>query len=145
MAKHGQAEPMCPRCGYDLSGQVRTWTDACPLAGVCTECGFEVEYRFVLNPGLTARWRYFETAVSRPWEPQSAAAVGVLVVGEDVPLAERGGDDRERVGLVLRSPPGKRCHPRPYPRSPIDPVALAILSPNRRFVHSHSFRNPQVS
>jgi len=29
----------CPRCGYDLRGEVASWRDACPLAGRCGECG----------------------------------------------------------------------------------------------------------
>lgn len=31
--------PRCPRCGYDLGGQVATWREACPLEGSCPECG----------------------------------------------------------------------------------------------------------
>lgn len=29
----------CPRCGYELSGTIATWTDRCPLEGRCAECG----------------------------------------------------------------------------------------------------------
>ncbi len=36
--------PACPRCGYDLSGTVTTWKRSCPLAGVCAECGLELEW-----------------------------------------------------------------------------------------------------
>jgi hypothetical protein len=49
-----------------------SWVESCPLEGRCTECGLEIEYRFVLNPALWARWRFFESALSRPvrawWE-----------------------------------------------------------------------------
>ncbi|MBL9149103.1 MAG: hypothetical protein JNM94_10460 [Phycisphaerae bacterium] len=33
----------CPRCSYDQAGTVATWTDSCPLATRCTECGFEID------------------------------------------------------------------------------------------------------
>lgn len=39
----------CPRCGYDQSGVVASWTDECPMAGVCSECGLEFEWGDVLN------------------------------------------------------------------------------------------------
>jgi hypothetical protein len=38
------AAPHCPRCGYDLVGDVATWRDSCPLAGTCTECGLLLEW-----------------------------------------------------------------------------------------------------
>ena len=47
----------CPRCGYDQSGIVATWTEACPLEGVCSECGLEMEWKDVLGPDAGAlRW-----------------------------------------------------------------------------------------
>ena len=39
------ASPSCPRCGYDLSGVVESWKEACPLNGVCSECGLEFRWR----------------------------------------------------------------------------------------------------
>ncbi len=55
----------CPRCGYDLSGAVDSWTERCPVEGVCSECGLQYEWRNVLNPMLTVpRWS-FEHAKSR--------------------------------------------------------------------------------
>ncbi len=33
--------PRCARCGYDLSGDVESWEESCPVAGVCSECGLE--------------------------------------------------------------------------------------------------------
>ena len=56
--------PECPRCGYDLSGQVLAWQESCPLEGVCSECGLGLEYRYILNRGLAAQWRFFEVALS---------------------------------------------------------------------------------
>ncbi|TVQ32650.1 MAG: hypothetical protein EA376_04615 [Phycisphaeraceae bacterium] len=29
----------CPRCGYDLAGQIAAWTHACEMQGRCPECG----------------------------------------------------------------------------------------------------------
>jgi hypothetical protein len=33
--------PRCPRCGYDLTGQVASWRERCPMRDVCSECGGE--------------------------------------------------------------------------------------------------------
>lgn len=47
----------CPRCGYDQRGAVESWADACPMNGVCTECGLEFEWRELLNPAYgQPRW-----------------------------------------------------------------------------------------
>jgi hypothetical protein len=35
----GYLDPMCPRCGYDQSGEAATWEGACPMEGTCPECG----------------------------------------------------------------------------------------------------------
>ncbi len=35
----------CPHCRYDLGGQVATWTQSCPLEGVCPECGQSFDWR----------------------------------------------------------------------------------------------------
>jgi hypothetical protein len=40
---------ICPKCGYDQSGHVDTWTDRCPLQGVCTECGLEFDWVDVMD------------------------------------------------------------------------------------------------
>ncbi len=42
----------CPRCGYDLSGVVSSWTDSCPLEGVCSECGAGVTWSNLLSRGV---------------------------------------------------------------------------------------------
>lgn len=44
--------PQCPRCGYDQSGVAASWTDSCPLRGVCSECGLELDWRTVMRPDL---------------------------------------------------------------------------------------------
>lgn len=43
------APPICPRCGYDQSGIVATWAEACPLRGTCSECGLDFEWRLILR------------------------------------------------------------------------------------------------
>ncbi len=39
----------CPRCGYDLRGNVAVWEErgVCPLEGKCSECGLDFEWRRV--------------------------------------------------------------------------------------------------
>lgn len=60
------ALPLCPRCGYDQAGAVAAWgrTDpaACPLDGLCTECGLEFWWRDLLNPVYAVQHRFFEHA-----------------------------------------------------------------------------------
>jgi hypothetical protein len=60
-----QAE--CPRCGYDLSGTVATWSDACPVDGRCTECGLGLAWGDVLNPARQVpRWSYEQSRAVSP-------------------------------------------------------------------------------
>lgn len=52
-------EAVCPRCGYDQRGVIAMWNDkgACPLEGVCTECGLEWRWGEIFNPRLDPpRW-----------------------------------------------------------------------------------------
>lgn len=42
----------CPRCGYDLRGLTSTWQNACPVTGVCTECGLDFAWAELLNRTL---------------------------------------------------------------------------------------------
>lgn len=48
--------PDCPRCGYDQSGVIATWSDHCPTAGLCSECGLAFFWSSVLNPELRHTW-----------------------------------------------------------------------------------------
>lgn len=41
-------KPDCPRCGYDLTGQIATWKDECPVTGTCPECGLVARWYTVL-------------------------------------------------------------------------------------------------
>jgi hypothetical protein len=58
--------PLCPRCGYDQSGEIAAWErgehPACPLEGRCTECALEFRWCDLLNPRLAGRSRFFEVA-----------------------------------------------------------------------------------
>jgi hypothetical protein len=42
--------PTCPRCGYDQSGAVATWTERCPVQGLCPECGTGFGWADVFDP-----------------------------------------------------------------------------------------------
>lgn len=42
--------PRCPRCDYDQRGAVASWTDSCPVAGVCPECGYGFVWTDVMRP-----------------------------------------------------------------------------------------------
>ncbi len=41
--------PQCPRCAYDLSGIAESWVHACPLSGLCSECGLAFDWRDILS------------------------------------------------------------------------------------------------
>ncbi len=45
-----QLIPRCPRCGYDQSGLIATWTESCPLAALCTECGYSFDPCDAIHP-----------------------------------------------------------------------------------------------
>ncbi|MCP3905204.1 MAG: hypothetical protein GY715_16385 [Planctomycetes bacterium] len=54
---------LCPRCGYDLRGEVATWRRSCPLVGRCIECGMDLRWAEVFShaghPWLfEAEWRF---------------------------------------------------------------------------------------
>lgn len=55
--------PTCPRCGYDLSGIIASWTDSCPLAGICSECGLEFRWRDLLSERAEFLLGFFEHAL----------------------------------------------------------------------------------
>lgn len=63
------AHPVCPRCGYDLSGAAAAWERgaSCPLDGVCSECGLGFAWRDILNPAYAEQQRLFEHARRRVW------------------------------------------------------------------------------
>jgi hypothetical protein len=71
------AAPLCPRCGYDLTGLVASWIEACPLTTRCTECGLEFSCGNVLSPRLLGPgWSYehtLEPRADRFWRTSWAA------------------------------------------------------------------------
>lgn len=59
MPNNALMNPACPRCGYDLSGLVASWTDECPLRERCSECGQEFESARVMRPErYQVRWLF---------------------------------------------------------------------------------------
>lgn len=47
----------CPRCGYDLRGEMESWRERCPLHGRCPECGVALEWPEMLAPHkFEPRW-----------------------------------------------------------------------------------------
>lgn len=39
----------CPRCGYELTGEITRWVEACPLTGRCSECGTEFDWEYIFH------------------------------------------------------------------------------------------------
>ncbi len=59
-------EPRCPRCDYDLSGQMAAWPpDRCLTEVRCSECGLKVGWRDLLNPRYFILQGHFEHAAQR--------------------------------------------------------------------------------
>lgn len=46
----------CPRCSYDLAGEIAAWTGCCPLQCTCVECGFEISIPDVLGRESSPDW-----------------------------------------------------------------------------------------
>jgi len=59
--------PICPKCGYDQSGEIATWSTQCPTQGTCNECGLQFDWLNIFNPHLTRLPWYTEHARS-PWQ-----------------------------------------------------------------------------
>jgi len=53
-------KPICPRCGYDQTGTVDTWTDNCPLESLCPECGYTFAWSDVWYPDRQRLPGFFE-------------------------------------------------------------------------------------
>ncbi|MCA9274922.1 MAG: hypothetical protein KDA29_02755 [Phycisphaerales bacterium] len=45
-------KPICPKCGYDQSGEIATWESQCPVHGVCSECGIRFQWIEVFRPAM---------------------------------------------------------------------------------------------
>ncbi|MCA9274923.1 MAG: hypothetical protein KDA29_02760 [Phycisphaerales bacterium] len=57
-------QPICPKCGYDQSGEIATWEFQCAVQGTCPECGFGFEWVDLLTPGRVRLSWYVEHASS---------------------------------------------------------------------------------
>ncbi|MEX0876943.1 MAG: hypothetical protein WD114_05750 [Phycisphaerales bacterium] len=55
-------KPICPKCGYDQSGEIATWEERCPLEGVCPECGLAFAWADVFDPSRVHLPWYVEHA-----------------------------------------------------------------------------------
>ena len=62
-----QSIPICPKCGYDQSGEIATWESSCPVEGICPECGLGFAWADVLDPSRVDLAWYVEHAMSK-WE-----------------------------------------------------------------------------
>jgi hypothetical protein len=49
-------KPLCPRCDYDLAGEVATWAQQCPLSSRCPECGLDVRWTSVYRAEKPPSW-----------------------------------------------------------------------------------------
>ena len=49
-------KPACPRCGYELTGLLASYTEACPTEAVCSECGCSFRWSEVASPILGPWW-----------------------------------------------------------------------------------------
>ncbi len=57
--------PICPKCGYDQSGEIATWKTQCPVQGRCPECGLEFAWANVLDPDRVELPWYVEHAKTK--------------------------------------------------------------------------------
>lgn len=55
-------QPICPKCGYDQSGEIATWDTQCPLDGRCTECAYTFEWVNIIDPARVDLIWYAEHA-----------------------------------------------------------------------------------
>ncbi|MHA7811826.1 MAG: hypothetical protein ACX94C_00330 [Phycisphaerales bacterium] len=58
-------QPICPKCGYDQSGEIATWEAQCPVHGVCPECGLDFEWADIFDPDRIYLSWYIEHATRK--------------------------------------------------------------------------------
>lgn len=63
---------LCPRCDYDLSGEIATWQERCPLHGRCPECGLELSWSRMFRETPPPAWSVEHVPWSR-WRVPLAA------------------------------------------------------------------------
>lgn len=54
--------PICPKCGYDQSGEFATWETQCPVHGICPKCGLGFAWADILDPSRSTLYWYIEHA-----------------------------------------------------------------------------------
>lgn len=57
--------PICPKCGYDQSGEIATWSTQCPIEGTCPECGYQLHWPDIVNPARIKLPWFIEHAKSK--------------------------------------------------------------------------------
>ncbi|MEM8757363.1 MAG: hypothetical protein AAGF47_06240 [Planctomycetota bacterium] len=72
-----RSSPACPRCGYDLSGQLDSYRDACPLEAVCSECGCGFAWCDVHLAAEAPRW-FVERRASGWWRRPVGTTIRTL-------------------------------------------------------------------
>lgn len=74
------AAARCPRCGYDMNGELAEWSKRgeCSVESTCPECGFRITWRFLLNPAFVERIQSFELTRQRLLQAWLRTCVKVL-------------------------------------------------------------------
>lgn len=70
--EHLISNPTCPRCRYDLSGATASWSESCPCAGRCPECGFDFDWANLLRSDRQRDERFIEHTRRRRRIPVAA-------------------------------------------------------------------------
>ncbi len=83
--------PICPKCGYDQTGEIATWKTNCPVQGTCSECGLEFDWLIIFEP----------TRLRLAWYAEHARSLAQLIQRTPSTIAR----------LVLPSKFWKRVHP----------------------------------
>ena len=77
----GYLDPMCPRCGYDQSGEAATWEGACPVTGTCPECGHGFGWADLYTPSrMDLAWHVEHASGLRSFLWRSFRTLGVACV-----------------------------------------------------------------
>ncbi len=93
--------PVCPRCGYDQSGAVATWTDRCPISGTCPECGNGHLWADLFDPSRKdLRWLVEHAPTRARMWPRTPAMVW-RVARPDAFWREVGVHTRVRIGRLV--------------------------------------------
>lgn len=64
-SKPPQSTPICPKCAYDQSGEIATWSTQCPTQGTCPECGIDLIWADIFDPSRVSLDWYTEHASTK--------------------------------------------------------------------------------